>query len=112
MKNIQDKAIPYVCNLVKKNIEKSLNLLDKKNLNKKILFVRTIKHFMHPNEILGLKSGNIILSKTFKNSKFLAITDVKDNLKYNLDFVKYLKFDHWIESSESISEFNKIVNNF
>lgn len=112
LKNIQDKAIPYVCKLVKENIEKSLNLLNKKNLNKKILFVRTIKHFMHPNEILGLRSGNIILSKIFKNSKFLAITDVKENLKYNLDFVKYLKFDHWIESSKSINEFNKIVNNF
>jgi hypothetical protein len=90
LKNIQDKAIPYVKQLVKNNIEKSLDLLNEKNLNKKILFVRTIKHLMLPNEISGLKTANDILSKLFKNSKQLVITDVKENLKYNLNFVKYI----------------------
>lgn len=112
LKNIQDKAIPYVRQLVKNNIEKSLDLLSEKNLNKKILFVRTIKHLMLPNEIGGLKTANDILSKLFKNSKQLVITDVKENLKYNLNFVKYIQFDHWTESSDAINKFNQIINIF
>ena len=66
---------------------------------------------MSKKEAADLKKLKAAISQKFKNSKLLVITDVKDNLAYNLDFVKFLQFDHWKQSKDAIDGFNKIVDN-
>lgn len=94
--------------MIVENVENHLkifNAIDKKNL-----FVRTIKHRMTPIEATDLLNVDALIRNVFKKSKLLVITDVKDNLSSNLSFVKYMKFDHWNVNKESIDNFNSIVN--
>ena len=108
--NINNKAIPFVNEYIKKQIHESIKVLTE-YCNKQILFVRTIKHVLTAKEINDLKKLIDIISKIFKKSNIIFITDIEENLKSNIKNIKYLKFNHWTYNIEDNNNFKKIIEN-
>ncbi len=109
LKNIECRAIPAVRKMIIENVENHLKIFS--TIDKKNLFVRTIKHRMTQNEATDLLNVEALIRNVFKKSKLLVITDVKDNLKYSNKIIKYMKFDHWNINKESINRFNTLIVN-
>ena len=107
---IEQNVIPHIKDRIHKNIENHLKLFDVSD--KRNLFVRTIKHKISDKEFLDLQKINLVIQRMFKNSKLLIITDVEENLEKKLNFIKFLKFDHWKSDQNAIRTFNKIVEDF